>query len=89
MRASRSVEKFADGLLAKSSRVTAYEDWYKFPPSAWLIDCSIKNPKKPRVYGIYRVWQGGTLKLKNSAVQFAYKTPSVVIGSRSFKLSPR
>jgi hypothetical protein len=39
------------------------------------------------VHGIYRVWEGGVVELTESTIQFAYRTPALVINSRSFKLS--
>jgi hypothetical protein len=44
--------------------------------------------RKSRFEGIYRVWEGGIVKLSKSNVQFAYRARSVLVGSRSFKLSP-
>ncbi len=86
-KAKKKTERFDDGLSVKSSTLTAYEDWHTMPPGAWLIDCSFINPQKPKAYGIYRVWEGGVLKLSESQIQFGYRTPAVLIGSRSFRLS--
>jgi hypothetical protein len=83
----KSTERFADGLVVKSSGMAAYEDWRKMPAGAWLIDCSYMNMKRPKYEGIYRVWEGGVVKLSESNVQFAYRTRSVLVGSRSFRLS--
>ena len=83
----KSTERFADGLVVKSSGMATYEDWRKMPAGAWLIDCSYMGRRKPRFEGIYRVWEGGVVKLSESDVQFAYRTRSVLVGSRSFKLS--
>lgn len=82
-----STDRFADGLVVKSSGMAAYEDWRKMPAGAWLIDCSYMGQRKPKFEGIYRVWEGGIVKLSGSDVQFAYRTRSILVGSRSFKLS--
>lgn len=86
-RAKKKTERFEDGLLVKSNTLTTYEDWHKMPPGAWLLDCSFINSKKPTFRGIFRVWEGGVLELSESDVQFAYRTRSILIGARSFKLS--
>jgi hypothetical protein len=86
-KAKKQTERFEDGLLVKSSTLTTYESWNKMRAGAWLIDCSFINPKKPKVHGIYRVWEGGVLELSESNIQFGYRTRAVMINSRSFKLS--
>lgn len=86
-KAVKPSERFSDGLIVKSSGMTTYEHWKKMPAGAWLIDCSYKNPKRPKVHGIYRVWEGGVVKLSDSNVQFAYRTPGLLVSSRSFRLS--
>ncbi|MGY4608603.1 hypothetical protein ACVW16_007015 [Bradyrhizobium sp. USDA 4474] len=83
----RRTERFTDGLVVNSSAMAAYEDWHKMPAGAWLIDCSYMGRRKPKFEGIYRVWGGGVVKLSQSDVQFAYRTRSVLVGSRSFRLS--
>ncbi|MCP3471803.1 phospholipase D-like domain-containing protein [Bradyrhizobium sp. CCGUVB1N3] len=87
-RAKKETEQFEDGLLAKSSTLTTYEGWRKMPAGAWLIDCSFINSRRPKFRGIFRVWEGGLLELSESSIQFAYRMRSIVIGDRSFKLSP-
>jgi HKD family nuclease len=86
-RSLKRAERFTDGLVVNSSAMAAYEDWHKMPAGAWLIDCSYMKRRKPKFEGIYRVWGGGVVKLSESEVQFAYRTPSVLVGPRSFKLS--
>lgn len=86
-RAKKKTERFEDGLLVRSNTLTTYEDWHKMPAGAWLLDCSLINSKKPTFRGIFRVWEGGVLELSESDVQFAYRTPAIMIGARSFKLS--
>jgi hypothetical protein len=85
VRRFRSLAIFAFGLVVKSSGMAAYEDWRKMPAGAWLIDCSFMNRKKPRVAGVYRVWEGGIVKLSESHIQFAYKTRSVLVGLPIFQ----
>jgi hypothetical protein len=87
-RAKKETERFKYGLLAKSSALTTYEDWHKMPMGAWLIDCSLINSKTPKFRGVFRVWEGGLLELSKSRIQFAYPVRSILIGDRSFKLSP-
>ncbi|MES5481467.1 phospholipase D family protein [Bradyrhizobium sp. INPA03-11B] len=83
----KSTERFVDGLVVRSSGMAAYENWRKMPAGAWLIDCSYMDQKRPRYEGIFRVWERGVVKLSESNVQFAYRTRSVLVGSRSFRLS--
>jgi hypothetical protein len=86
-KAKKQTERFDDGLLVKSSTLTTYEDWHKMPAGAWLIDCSVINAKRPKVHGIYRVWEGGVLELSETTIQFGYRTPAILINSRPFRLS--
>jgi hypothetical protein len=35
-----------------------------------MLSWPAANAKKPRVHGIYRVWEGGVLELSKSTIQF-------------------
>ena len=80
--------RMQDGTLVSFKGATLYENW-NIPAGVWLIDCSLINPKKPRVWGIYQVPTPiAPIELPETEAIIAFKQPGVSVLGRLLKLPP-
>lgn len=89
LRQSGRTERLEDGSSVSFKDAELYEDWNGIPEGAWLVDCDLKNARRPRVWGIRLVPTPMTpIVLPEGDAVVAFRRPSFEVAGQAFKLPP-